>query len=85
MYRVLQELVNNIVKHANATEVNVLLSKKENNLVFFVEDNGIGMQNKSKKGHGVLNIKSRIDMIKGSINYQPSTNSGTTAIITIPV
>lgn len=85
LYRVLQELVNNIVKHANASEVNVLLSKQGNNLVFFVEDNGVGMQNKSKRGHGVLNIKSRIDMIKGSINYQPTTNSGTTAIITIPI
>ena len=85
LYRVLQELINNVVKHANSTEVNVLLYKQDNNLVLMLEDNGIGMQNKSKKGHGVLNIKSRVDMVNGTINYQPSENTGTTAIIKVPV
>lgn len=85
LYRVLQELLNNIIKHANATEVNVLLYKQDEKLIFFIEDNGGGMQNNSKKGHGVLNIKSRVDMIKGTINYEAFTNSGTTATIVIPL
>ena len=85
LYRVLQELINNVVKHANATEIDVLLYKQKNNLILLVEDNGIGMQNKNKKGHGVLNIKSRVDMVNGTINYQPSENSGTSAIIKIPI
>ena len=50
-----------------------------------IEDNGVGMQNKSKKGHGVLNIKSRVDMVNGTINYQPSPETGTTAIIKVPL
>lgn len=85
LYRVLQELINNVVKHANATEVSVLLYKQDKNLVLMIEDNGIGMQNKSKKGHGVLNIKSRVDMVNGTINYQPSSETGTTAIIKVSV
>lgn len=85
LYRVAQELITNVVKHSQATEVNVMLYQQNNNLIFFLEDNGIGMKNESKKGHGVLNIKSRIDMIKGSINYEPSPNSGTTATIKIPL
>ncbi|MEE9408547.1 MAG: sensor histidine kinase [Polaribacter sp.] len=85
LYRVVQELISNIIKHANASEVNVLLYKQEGQLILLVEDNGIGMQNKSKKGHGVLNIKSRIDMIKGTINYEPSTNAGTSATIVVPL
>ncbi len=85
LYRVLQELINNIVKHANASEVNVLLYKQERKLILLVEDNGIGMHKGNKKGHGVLNIKSRIDMINGTINYQPSKNSGTSAMISIPI
>ncbi|PWG04901.1 tetratricopeptide repeat-containing sensor histidine kinase [Polaribacter aquimarinus] len=85
LYRVAQELLNNIIKHANATEVNVLLYKQEDNLVLMIEDNGVGMQHKSKKGHGVLNIKSRVDMVHGTINYQPSVNSGTSAIIRVPL
>lgn len=85
LYRVLQELINNIIKHANATEVNVLLHKKNSKLVLFVEDNGVGMKEKDTKGHGVLNIKSRIDMVKGTVNYELSSISGTIATITIPL
>jgi signal transduction histidine kinase len=85
LYRVLQELVTNIIKHSNAKMVNLLLYKQDQKLVLLIEDNGIGMQNKSKKGHGVLNIKSRVDMVNGTINYEPSVNSGTTAIIRIPI
>lgn len=85
LYRVLQELINNVIKHANATQVNVLLYLQDKNLILMVEDNGVGMQNKNKKGHGVLNIKSRIDMVKGTINFQPSEESGTSAIIKVPL
>ncbi|PQJ78670.1 tetratricopeptide repeat-containing sensor histidine kinase [Polaribacter porphyrae] len=85
LYRVAQELVTNIVKHSKATEVNVLLYKQENKLILLVEDNGVGMNNDNKKGHGVLNIKSRIDMINGTINYKPSSKSGTSATIIIPL
>ncbi len=85
LYRVAQELITNVVKHSKATEVNVMLYKQNEELIFFLEDNGVGMKNENKKGHGVLNIKNRIDMIKGSINYEPSPNSGTTARIIIPL
>jgi len=85
LYRVLQELINNIIKHSNATQVEVFLYRRNDNLIFMVEDNGIGINKSSKKGHGVLNIKSRIDMIKGSINFEPSTQTGTSAMIVVPI
>ncbi len=85
LYRVLQELVNNIIKHADATEVAVQLIRNKDALLLFAEDNGKGMPESSSKGHGLLNIRSRLDMVKGSVNFEPSPNSGTSVSIKIPL
>lgn len=85
LYRVLQELVNNIIKHANATEVSVQLLRNKDTLLLFAEDNGKGMKESSGNGHGLLNIRSRLDMIKGTVNFEPSPSSGTSVSIKIPI
>ncbi len=85
LYRVLQELINNVIKHSQASYVSVQLMKNKNKLLLFVEDNGTGMNNESSQGHGLLNIKSRLDMVQGTVNYSPSPESGTSATISIPV
>ncbi len=85
LYRVLQELINNVIKHSEATEVSVQLLKNKDRLVLFVEDNGKGMDGAKTNGHGFLNIKSRLDMVKGSVNYTPSPDSGTSATVSIPI
>ncbi|WP_258100304.1 tetratricopeptide repeat-containing sensor histidine kinase [Marinoscillum pacificum] len=85
LYRVLQELINNIIKHSQASEISVQLIQNKGKLLLFVEDNGKGMNNDASNGHGLLNIKSRLDMVKGTVNYEPSPSSGTSATISIPV
>ncbi|MGW8123556.1 tetratricopeptide repeat-containing sensor histidine kinase [Roseivirga echinicomitans] len=85
LYRVLQELINNVIKHSQASSVSVQLMKNKNKLLLFVEDNGTGVNNESRKGHGLLNIKSRLDMVRGTVNYSPSPESGTSATISIPL
>ena len=85
LYRVLQELINNIIKHSQASEISVQLIQNKGKLLLFVEDNGKGMKNDASNGHGLLNIKSRLDMVKGTVNYEPSPSSGTSATISIPV
>ncbi len=85
LYRVLQELINNIIKHSEASEVSVQLIKNKEKLLLFVEDNGKGMDDSKSNGHGLINIKSRLDMVKGSVNYEPSAGSGTSATVTIPI
>ena len=85
LYRVLQELINNIIKHSQASEISVQLIQNKGKLLLFVEDNGKGMNNDASDGHGLLNIKSRLDMVKGTVNYEPSPSSGTSATISIPV
>ena len=54
-------------------------------LIFIIEDNGIGIKVKSAEGHGLLNIKSRINTLGGEINLEQSPNGGTIATMRIPV
>jgi signal transduction histidine kinase len=58
--------------------------KTETTVVFMVEDNGVGLKTSSKKGMGLQNIKSRIDIVKGSINFN-SEEVGTLTTIKIPL
>ena len=85
LYRVCQELVNNILKHANATKITVQLYKNSGKVIMVVEDNGTGIKNSSEDGHGLLNMKSRINSLNGEINLEPSPNSGTLATVRLPL
>jgi signal transduction histidine kinase len=85
IFRVLQELINNIIKHSQATEVSIQLIKNQSHTILIVEDNGVGFSHNSKKdGIGLLNINSRLDSVDGSVNYGPSVQSGTLVTIRIP-
>ena len=85
IYRITQELINNIIKHSKATEVSVQLFKNQGNVLLIVEDNGVGFSStKNKKGIGLLNITSRLDMVNGKVNFEPSPNSGTLVTVKIP-
>jgi len=87
LFRVSQELVSNVLKHSKASELNVQLLKVKSHIVLNVTDNGIGFQveKKEKNGIGLLNIASRIDGIKGHLNYESAPGSGTTVTIRTPM
>lgn len=85
IYRVLQELLTNILKHSQANHVNIQLLKLKNKLTLLVEDNGQGISNENSKGHGQMNIRNRLDLIKGTVNYEPGSENGLLAIITVPL
>ena len=74
IYRIIQELLNNILKHAAASEVFVQLIKEENRLNIVVEDNGKGFDTallENNKGAGWTNIRSRVDYLKGNWIFIP--------------
>ncbi|MBN3035392.1 MAG: sensor histidine kinase [Bacteroidales bacterium] len=87
LYRIAQELVNNVIKHSGATRVSFQVLRNRNFLVMIVEDNGRGFNYGEKQGSGIglLNIASRIGTVNGEINYEPSPGSGTVATIRVPV
>jgi signal transduction histidine kinase len=83
IYRVCQELINNMMKHSGASLVSVQLFKNNKQLILIVEDNGSGFENEKTDGHGLLNIKSRLNTINGEVNYAGSQGSGTTATVRV--
>jgi signal transduction histidine kinase len=85
LYRIFQELVHNIIKHSHATEVLVQLRNMNNHILLMVEDNGKGMTEEKKNGIGISNLKSRVQLLDGNLQYDSSENEGTTAIIRVPI
>lgn len=80
IYRIIQELINNVIKHAGATSAIVQLVKTGEKLTFKVEDNGKGFDTyglTSNKGSGWINIKNRIDCLKGTIDIASRKDEGT--------
>jgi signal transduction histidine kinase len=88
VFRVLQELVNNIIKHAEATEITIQLVKEQLELSIMVEDNGKGFDIKTlgeKAGIGLKNIESRVEYLNGHVHFDSSIGNGTTVMIDIPL
>jgi signal transduction histidine kinase len=86
LYRIIQELLNNVIKHADATEVDVQLSKADEELIVKVEDDGKGFNiNWVKKGLGLDSMQSRVNVLKGDLNIDTTPGRGTSVIIHIPI
>lgn len=86
IYRIAQELINNIIKHSGASEVMVQLFRNKNHLILVVEDNGTGFKPGSKQdGIGLMNISSRLGTVNGDVVWEPSPQSGTVATVRVPV
>jgi signal transduction histidine kinase len=86
LYRILQELLNNIVKHSDATHVDLQLLDVDDFLVVTLEDNGIGFDSKSKSnGLGLINIERRIEFLKGTIELSSVVHKGTFIVLSIPL
>lgn len=85
LYRITQELLNNILKHAEATEVEVCLYGLEDSTQLIVEDNGKGFDTaKASSGLGLSSIKSRVDYLNGELDIESAIGEGTTISVTIP-
>lgn len=88
IYRIIQELVNNTIKHADASEIIIQISQEENMLNLTVEDNGKGFDHKGlnvKKTAGFHNIESRVQFLKGTMNIISELNIGTSIELQIPI
>ena len=85
-YRIIQELLNNSIKHSRANEILVQISKQDDHISILVEDDGIGFEPESiKKGMGTDNILSRVTMLNGELNVVTGPSKGTSTMIEIPI
>ncbi len=82
----IQEAIQNIIKHAKADTIVISFSLKENVLEIKVKDNGMGFDaNKNYKGIGLKNIASRVSKLRGSHQITSNLNKGTELNIHIPI
>ncbi len=87
IFRIVQELITNVIKHAEATEASIHITKHEESLNIMVEDNGKGFNTKNitkKSGMGIHSIDKRIENLGGSVTIESELHKGTTVIIDIP-
>ena len=87
LYRVIQESINNVIKHANATVLNISLMRDEKEITVTIEDNGKGFSLNDKEnisGIGLKNMASRIKFLNGTVDISSEIGRGTFVAIYIP-
>ena len=86
IFRITQELLKNIIKHAEANEVIVQLTIEDDEIILIVEDDGIGFDiSKQHKGIGLQNIQSRTNYINGKLEIESTPGKGSTFTILLPI
>jgi two-component system NarL family sensor kinase len=87
LYRVIQEAVNNVIKHAEASKLSIQLTHDEDGIDLTIEDDGKGFEKMSIAnfdGIGIRNIQSRITLLNGTLEIDTSPGKGTLLAIHIP-
>lgn len=81
IYRIIQECINNIIKHAQASEAGIQITRNHNSLLITIEDNGIGFnfhnKVKNSSSRGLQNIVSRSKVLKADLLFDSKPNRGT--------
>ena len=86
LYRVIQEVFNNILKHSKATKIDVQMIRNEEDVTIMIEDNGVGFDlQQVGKSHGLNNIYTRVENIKGKVYLDSKINRGTIITVIVPL
>lgn len=87
IFNIIQELINNILKHSEARNAYIIMEEEEACLTIIVKDDGVGFRDKSEeqKGVGINQIKARIHMMNGKFLIESSKGRGTKTIMNIPI
>jgi signal transduction histidine kinase len=92
LYRIVQEALTNVAKHAQASKVGIRLERTESALVAIVEDNGQGFEvgtmvgpSLPARGAGLLGIQERADLLGGTLSIESTPGQGTRLIIKVPI
>lgn len=89
LFRILQEIVNNAIKHSKCGNININLYTSNGYIYINVEDDGVGFDTDirySNKGehYGLLGVKDRVELVSGTIKFDSVINKGTKVLIEIP-
>ena len=84
LYRILQEALNNTAKHSRVKSAAVWLRFARDNVTLEVADEGIGIQDRDKQGLGLVSMRERVEMMKGTIEIVSGEHGGTLVRVTVP-
>jgi len=87
IYRIVQESLTNVARHSKASKVEMKLTKKEENVILCIGDNGIGitdLQRTAKNAFGLISMKERADSMGGTFNIGNNKGKGTIITLSIP-
>jgi len=88
LYRIVQEALTNVARHAQARQVSVLIDRRQKEIVAVIEDDGRGfdLERVHRDGHlGLLGIRERAELLGGSLTIETGTGEGTSLFIRLPV
>ena len=88
IYRIVQEALANVAKHARAESVSVLVEQRDRDVITIIEDDGIGFdvtQGVDQGCLGLLSMKERAELLDGSLTVESEPGKGTSVFVTIPV
>jgi signal transduction histidine kinase len=85
MYRVVQEALTNVARHSQATKATVRLHRRGNSIVLQVEDDGKGMPEKPVSGLGLIAMRERAELLRGTFDVKRNGNCGTLVSLEVPL
>jgi PAS domain S-box-containing protein len=92
LYRITQEALNNVAKHAGSKRVSVVLEKRDDRIILIIEDDGTGfvpgkrsVPDKSGRGLGLLGMRERATLIGGEVEIESAPGRGTTIYVRVPM
>lgn len=90
VFRMIRELLINIVKHAQAQKADITLNEESSEMHIVVEDDGVGMkenddQDRKRKSFGLFSIAERLDVLGGSMRIETRSNQGTRIFLQVPI
>lgn len=85
LYRITQELINNVLKHSNAKRVSLQIGYRDEKIIIMIEDDGKGFDlNQHKDGYGLKNLQARTKLLNGIMNIDTQPGRGTSISIEVP-
>ena len=87
LYRIVQEALSNVVKHAGATHVSVIVARRGGSVIAIVEDDGVGFttDNVREDALGLLGMRERLALVGGTLEVESADGAGTTVAAQVPV
>ena len=87
LYRIVQEALTNVVKHAGARHVSVILSRKDGSVTAVIEDDGRGFEagGTDGAGLGLVGMRERLGLLDGRLAIESTQGAGTTLVVEVPL